>query len=101
MPRRFHSSESIPKPITPVLPDSSPSGGPSNDRVRRFANPIAEGRSGIPADLQPPNSNRLSAAVRRQLKDRRARYVARAIALQRYGEAGDRQEDNRRVSPQV
>jgi hypothetical protein len=54
--------------------------GLSADQVRRWASLIAEGRSELPADLQPQDRERLEAEVRRQLRHRLIHCVARAIA---------------------
>ena len=41
---------------------------------------IADGRGEFPTGLAPPDRDRLLAAVRRRLRDRMVRHIARAIA---------------------
>jgi hypothetical protein len=83
MPRRLRPSiRPIPEPDTPPAPEPSPParGGQSLDQVRLWADLIADGRSGFPADLPPPERDRLAAEVRRRLRDRLLRFLGRQIA---------------------
>jgi hypothetical protein len=47
----------------------------------RWATLIADGQDAFPADLPPPDRDRLLAEVRRRRRDRLVEHIARAIAL--------------------
>jgi hypothetical protein len=51
------------------------------ERLHRWAELIADGRDQFPADLPPPDRDRLLAKVRRRRHDRLVQHIARAIAL--------------------
>jgi hypothetical protein len=48
---------------------------------------IADGRDQFPADLLPPDRDRLLAEVRRRRRQRLVQHIARAIALDLHGAA--------------
>ena len=52
----------------------------STEQVARWADRIADGRDEFPVDLPEPDRSVLADAVRRCLRDRLLRLVARAIA---------------------
>lgn len=54
----------------------------TDDQVARWAHRIAEGRDGFPVTLSPGDRQRLLTAVRKRLRDRLFRLIARAIAWQ-------------------
>ena len=52
----------------------------SGDQLGRWAELIAEGRAEFPADLLLPDHGRLEGIVRRRLRDRLVRWIARGVA---------------------
>ena len=52
----------------------------THEQVQRWAELIADGRDSFPADLAPPDRDRLLAEVRRRRRDRLVLHIARAIA---------------------
>jgi hypothetical protein len=60
----------------------------TDDQIGRLAEMIADGRCEIPNDLRPADQKRLSQGVRRRLRERLLRHVARAIAQQFHREGG-------------
>lgn len=73
----------------------------SQDQVERWAALIADGRDEAPQDLVEVDRERLHAEVRRQLRDRMVRLVARAIATQMHREFGKKVENDNHVRTQV
>jgi hypothetical protein len=100
MPRR-------PRPTTRpgLVPDAHPTTEPSppaeaglsDEQVHRWAGLIADRRGEFPADLPPPDRDRLLAGVRQQLRARLVRLIARALAQNLHREAGPSQEDSPRA----
>jgi hypothetical protein len=83
MPRRLRPSIlPTPEPDTPPAPDRPPAavGGLSRNQVCQWAELIADGRGEFPAELPPPERDRIAAEVRRRLRDRLLRFIARQIA---------------------
>src|SRR5205823_14082846 len=74
-----------PRPIRDAAPQ--PGGPPGPDQVARWAELIADGRDEFPADLDQLDRTALLAAVRRRLRERLIRLVARAVAARIYREA--------------
>jgi hypothetical protein len=83
MPRR--PPRTSPAPAAPGL---------GADQVARWADLIAEGRDAFPEGLPAPDHERLLAAVRRRLRDRLVRLIARAIAARLYRRARPGTEDS-------
>jgi hypothetical protein len=84
MPRRFPT----PVPHRPAPPPGLH--GLTDDQVSRWADLIADGRDDLPDGLPAQDRERLAEAVRRRLRDRMLRLIARAIAarLRRDGRPG-------------
>jgi hypothetical protein len=64
------------------MPDPKPDPCPdlTGDQIAIWADRIADGRDEFPADLSEPDRSALADAVRRGLRDRLVRYIARAVA---------------------
>jgi hypothetical protein len=60
---------------------SSPSSALTAEQVQRWAELIADGSAQFPADLAPPDRDRLLAEVSRRRRDRLIQHIARAVAL--------------------
>jgi hypothetical protein len=54
--------------------------GPDASALRRLAELVADGRSDVPADLPAPARRAVEEEVRRLLRARLTRFIARAIA---------------------
>jgi hypothetical protein len=50
------------------------------EQIERWAELIADGSDAFPADLPPPDQDRLLSAVQRRRRDRLVLHIARAIA---------------------
>jgi hypothetical protein len=74
------------------IPALAGTAGLTRDQIGRLADLIAEGRGDLPADLSPPEQDRLLDEVRRRLRDRLVHFLARAIAAQLNRDAGPRSE---------
>ena len=66
--------------------DPNPPAGLTSDQIARWTDRIADGQDEFPADLSDPDRSVLAEAVRRGLRDRLLRHVARAVACQLAGE---------------
>ena len=78
MPRKTQFRSRPDRPATSASGDTETP--LDDDRVRSRAARIADGHDPIPDDLSPRDRARLEAAVRRRLRDRMVRLIARAIA---------------------
>ena len=101
MPRKLpsrnrppHGSDGTP---TTTIADPAGPAGLAGDQVDRWADLIADGRGEFPTDLAPTDRDRLAAAVRRRLRDRLFRHIARAVAARLRREAGPRPETDPRA----
>ena len=83
--------------------DRAPAGaaGLSGEQIDRLADLIAEGRAELPDDLPGPDLRRLTAAVRRRLRDRLVRLIARAVACRLHGQGRPGKEDDDDARTQV
>jgi hypothetical protein len=79
-----------PTPVPHRLAPPADLRGLTDDQVSRWADLIADGRDDLPDGLPPHDHERLAEAVRRRLRDRMLRLIARAIAarLRRDGRPG-------------
>ena len=57
------------------------------EQVQRWSELIADGYDAFPADLTPPDRDRLRAEVCRRRRQRLVQHIARAIALDLHGAA--------------
>ena len=99
MPRRpIPSTRSDPASDAPA-PESSPPAEArlSDEQLRRWAALIADGRGEFPADMQPPDRDRLLGEVRQQLRVRLVHLIARAVAQKLHREAGSIHKDSPRA----
>jgi hypothetical protein len=73
----------------------------TSEQVSRWAEQIADGRGDFPQELPESERRRLLSEVRRRLRDRLIRLIARAIAAQLHCESGPTLEDPSRAGTQV
>ena len=87
MPRPQNPRTETPSANNAIPASSVPEDSPSTlslDQVQRWATRIADGRDEFPTELAKADHDRLEVEVRRQLRDRLVRLVARAIATNLY-----------------
>jgi hypothetical protein len=97
--RRIPPTRLDPASDAPSAPEPSPPAEArlSDEQVRRWAALIADGRGEFPADLSPPDRDRLLGELRQQLRARLVHLIARAVAQKLHREAGPSQEDSTRA----
>ena len=78
---------------TRTSPPAAPAAGLSGDQAARLADLVADGRGEVPEGLPPADRERLLAAVRRRLRDRLVRLIARAVAWRLHRQATARPGD--------
>jgi hypothetical protein len=83
----------MPRRVPPRTSPASAAGSLADDQIDRWADLIADGRDAFPEGLPEPDHERLLAAVRRRLRDRLVRLIARAIAARLYHRARPGTED--------
>jgi hypothetical protein len=74
--------ETDPKPSANQAPTTAAASALTEEQVSRWADLIAEGQDAFPDKLPAADSNRLAAAVRKRLRNRLVRFIARAIAAE-------------------
>jgi len=80
MPRRRHRPDSSGSAGSPPSSCMAPAGSLDVGQIHRLAELIADGRSEVPPDLSDADQQRLHEEVRRLLRARMLRFIARAIA---------------------
>ena len=77
-----------PPPARDAVTPLEPPDPPTTERLDRLADLVADGEVDFPAGLGPADAARLTVLVRRRLRDRLVRYIARQIALDIHRAAG-------------
>jgi hypothetical protein len=94
MPRQRQRLDESGFAVPPPSSCTAPLGALESDQIDRLAELIANGQSEVPPDLSDTDQQRLHEEVRRLLRARLLRFIARAIATRLQRDPGPRQEDN-------